>query len=112
MKSAASKKCNLMGFLELIGGTGIIMIALAGTAGWVVTTWLKVRHGYPLEGSWGQALKPVVKNEHVERIRLLTAENAQMAAELSAVKERLVTLERIATDSGSRLAHEIDKLKH
>jgi uncharacterized small protein (DUF1192 family) len=101
-----------MGFLEMIGGTGIILIALAGTVGWVVTTWLKVRHGYPLEGSWGQTLKPVHSNETTERIKLLTSENAQLAAELSAMKERLVTLERIATDSGSRLANEIERLKH
>jgi hypothetical protein len=101
-----------MGFFEIIGGPGIVMIAVSGTLGWVITTWLKVRHGYPLEGSFGQALKPVINNEHVERIRLLTSENAQMAAELSAMKERLVTLERIATDSGSRLASEIERLKH
>lgn len=101
-----------MEFLQMIGGPGIVTIVLVASGAWVFTTWLKIRHGYPLEGSWGQALKPVVPNEHVERIRLLTAENAQMAAELSAIKERLVTLERIATDSGSRLAHEIEKLKH
>ncbi len=101
-----------MELLHIIGGPGIVGIVVAASAAWVFTTWLKVRHGYPLEGSWGQALKPVVNSEHVERIRLLTAENAQMAAELAAIKERLVTLERIATDSGSRLAHEIDKLKH
>lgn len=101
-----------MGFLEVIGGAGIVIICVAGTVGWVLTTWLRVRHGYPLEGSWGQALKPVVNNEHVERIRLLTSENAQMAAELAAMKERLVTLERIATDSGARLSREIDNLKH
>jgi hypothetical protein len=101
-----------MGFFELIGGPGIVMIAIAGTLGWVITTWLKVRHGYPLEGSFGQTLKPVHSNETVERIKLLTSENAQLAAELSAMKERLITLERIATDSGSRLASEIDRLKH
>lgn len=101
-----------MELFHLIGGPGIVAIVVAGCVAWVMTTWLKVRHGYPLEGSWGQTLKPVVKNEHVERIRLLTAENAQMAAELSAVKERLETLERIATDSGARLAQEIDRLKN
>lgn len=98
--------------MEMLGGPAIVAIAIAGVAGWVFTTWLRVRHGYPLEGSWGQTLKPTINNEQVERIRLLTAENAQMAAELAAVKERVVTLERIATDAGSRLASEIDRLKH
>lgn len=101
-----------MNITEIITSPAVAIIVVATTLGWVVTTWMRVRHGYPLEGSWGQALKPAVNPEQVERIRLLTAENAQMAAELSAIKERLVTLERIATDSGSRLAHEIDRLKH
>jgi hypothetical protein len=101
-----------MELFHLIGGPGIVAIVVAASAAWVFTTWLRVRHGYPLEGSFGQALKPVVNNEHVERIRLLTAENAHMAAEFSAMKERLVTLERIATDSGLRLASEIDTLRH
>jgi len=101
-----------MNMIEMIGGTGLIVMCLAVTAGWVFTTWLRVRHGYPLEGSWGQTLKPVHSNETTERIKLLTSENAQLSAELAAMKERLVTLERIVTDSGSRLANEIDRLKH
>lgn len=101
-----------MDLTEILASGWFAVVCVAATAGWVITTWIRVRHGYPLEGSWGQALKPVITTEHAERIRLLTAENAQMAAELSAIRERLVTLERIATDSGSRLAHEIETLKH
>ena len=33
-------------------------------------------------------------------------------AELGALKDRVQTLERIATDSGSRLSREIDDLRH
>jgi hypothetical protein len=46
----------------------------------------------------------------LERIRLLTSENAQLRAELGSVKDRLETLERIATDQPSRLARDIDAL--
>ncbi len=35
---------------------------------------------------------------HVERLKLVTAENAQLQAELGALKDRVQTLERIATD--------------
>ena len=68
------------------------MVFVAGMIGWVVTTWIRVRYGYPLEGSWGQTLKPAVTNEQVERMRLLTQENAQLAAELGALLCRLQQL--------------------
>jgi hypothetical protein len=43
-------------------------------------------------------------------VRLLTTENAQLRAELGSMKDRLETLERIATDQPSRLARDIDAL--
>ncbi len=46
----------------------------------------------------------------MERIRLLTNENAQLRAEIGSVKDRLETLERIATDQPSKLARDIDAL--
>ena len=49
--------------------------------------------------------------ETVERIRLLTTENAQLRAELGSLKDRLTTLERIATDQPSKLAREIEQLQ-
>ena len=46
----------------------------------------------------------------MERIKLLTSENAQLRAELGSVKDRLETIERIVTDQPLRLAQEIDQL--
>jgi hypothetical protein len=46
----------------------------------------------------------------MERIKLLSTENAQLRAELGSVKDRLETLERIVTDQPQRLAREIDAL--
>ena len=40
----------------------IAIITSVGVAGWVVTTWLRIKHGYPLDGAWGQAVYPK-KNE-------------------------------------------------
>jgi hypothetical protein len=92
----------------VLGGFGV---AIAGTWGWVHTTKLKIQHGYPLEGMWGQSLKPATDAESKERIKLLTQENAELRAELGSLKDRLGNVERIVTDSGYRLGHEIERLR-
>jgi hypothetical protein len=99
-------------FWEMFREPAFLIIAVAAIGGWVFTTWLRVKHGYPLEGSWGQALKPVQNNEALERLKLVTSENAQLQAELGALKDRVQVLERIATDDGRRLSREIDNLRH
>ena len=53
-----------------------------------------------------------MNGEQFERLKLLTQENAQMAAELGALRDRVQTLERIVTDGGARLHAEIDGLRH
>lgn len=88
----------------------IITIVAITVGGWVVTTWLRIKNGYPLDGAWGQALHPRSDKESMERIKLLTSENAQLRAELGSVKDRLETIERIVTDQPHRLAKEIDAL--
>lgn len=93
----------------LIGGG--LAIAAGGIFGWVHTTRLRIKHGYPLEGMWGQSLKPEVTTEAMERVRLLTQENAELRAELGSLKDRLGNVERIVTDSGYHLTSEIDRLR-
>lgn len=89
----------------------IALIVGIGTSGWVVTTWLRIKHGYPLDGAWGQKLYPKTSSEEQERIKLLSQENAQLRAELSSVKDRLGNVERIVTDSGYSLTHQIEALR-
>jgi hypothetical protein len=96
-------------FIQAIA-PGALIVAVVATAGWVVTTWLKIKNGYPLESSWGKPMLPAASGETLERVKLLSQENAQLRAELGSVKDRLQVLERIATDKGSRLAAEIDSL--
>jgi hypothetical protein len=86
------------------------IIALVAVGGWVFTTWLRIKHGYPLDGSWGQPIYPKSDSESMERIKLLTGENAQLRAELGSLKDRLETIERIVTDQPSRLEREINAL--
>jgi hypothetical protein len=88
----------------------ITAITAVAVGGWVYTTWLRIKHGYPLESSWGRAIHPHTDKESMERIKLLTNENAQLRAELGSVKDRLETIERIVTDQPLRLAKEIDQL--
>ena len=88
----------------------IAILTALGVGGWVLTTWLRIKHGYPLDGAWGQALYPK-GSEANERVRLLTQENAQLKAEVGAMRDRLETVERIVTDSGYRLTNEIEQLR-
>ena len=90
----------------LIGSLAILAIG-----GWVFTTWLRIKHGYPLDGAWGQAIYPKSSDEAMERIKLLSTENAQLKAELGSIKDRLATVERIVTDDSHRLSQEIDQLR-
>ena len=90
----------------------IAAITVVAVGGWVLTTWLRIKNGYPLETSWGVPLHPKTDKESVERIRLLTSENAQLRADIGSVKDRLETIERIVTDKPARLAREIDSLSH
>jgi hypothetical protein len=87
-------------------GVGVVSMSAA----WVVNTWIRVKNGYPLESSWGKPIYPQ-GTEAEERVRLLTQENAQLRAELGSMKDRLGNVERIVTDSGYRLTHEIESLR-
>jgi len=87
------------------------ILGVLGIGAWVFTTWLRIKHGYPLENGWGQAVYPKATNETAERMKLLTSENAQLRAELGSIKDRLATVERIVTDRGYTLDHEIEKLR-
>ena len=89
----------------------IAIIVSVTMAAWVLTTWMRIKNGYPLDGSWGQALYPKKDEEIIERVKLISTENAQLRAELGSVKDRLATVERIVTDDSHRLNQEIESLR-
>ena len=81
-----------------------------GVGGSLIGTWLRIKNGYPLQNSWGMAIHPKRDEESIERIKLLSSENAQLKAEIGAMKDRLENVERIVTDRPNLLAQEIDRL--
>lgn len=97
--------------IVIVGVIGTISVVGVSVIGWVYNTRQKIKHGYPLESMWGKPMHPQLTSEAQERVKLLTQENAQLRAELGSLSDRLVSVERIVTDSGYRLGHEIERLR-
>ena len=97
--------------LVVVGLIGTVAVVSVSVVGWLLNTQQKIKHGYPLESMWGKPLHPQHTNEAQERVKLLTQENAQLRAEIGSLSDRLVSVERIVTDSGYRLGHEIEQLR-
>ncbi|MFC3098884.1 hypothetical protein [Alteraurantiacibacter palmitatis] len=104
---------NLAGILDYVPLiiTGVVVISLAGILASWNSTRMKIKNGYPLEGMWGQSLKPGMGSEAQQRVTLLTQENAQLRAELSSLKDRMANVERIVTDGGFHLTQAIEALR-
>ena len=94
--------------MEFGGPIFVIAIVAISTMGWVITTAIRARHGYPLDGEWGGT---VHRHGSDEATKLLTAENERLKSTVGQLEERLKVLERIATDPSRQLADEIEKLR-
>ena len=92
------------------GGPWFVLAIIAiVTIGWVLTTAMRARHGYPIEDELGNIIhKSPFDNEQA---KALASENAQLKATVERLEERLKVLERIATDPSRQLADEIEKLR-
>jgi len=88
-------------------GIGIVAISV----GWVLTTWMRIKNGYPLDGTWGQLVYPTTDQQAIERVKLLSQENAQLRAELGSIKDRLANVEKIIVDDSHKLRSEIEALR-
>ncbi len=88
----------------------ILMIVMTGVGGWVFTTWLRIKNGYPLEDSWGRKVMPSgPKPEEQAKHKAQTDANTDRIERL---EQRVRVLERIATDKGAGLADEIERLRN
>jgi hypothetical protein len=93
------------------GGPGFVLAIIAMSfGGWIITSWIRAKHGYPLEGEWGGTVTKQ-EPEANRKIELLTSENDKLHGQVSRLEERIAVLERIATDAPSRLTAEIEKLR-
>ena len=88
------------------GPNFVLAINAISTIGWIITTFIRARHGYPLEGEWGGKVTredPATKQ--------LVAENEALKTNVARLEDRLKVLERIATDPSRQLADDIDNLR-
>ena len=97
--------------MEFITETTVIGGVIAMSLAWIANTWIRVKNGYPLENSWGKAIYPKTSDEAMERVKLISQENAQLRAEIGSMKDRLAVVERIVTDESHQLNREIERLR-
>ena len=96
--------------MDFHGPDFILAIIGMSMAGWVITTWIRAKHGYPVEGEWGGAINKD-DPKAARQIELLSNENEKLIEQIGRLEERLAVLERIATDKPARLSAEIDSLR-
>ena len=93
------------------GPNFIIAIIAISTFGWIATSWIRARHGYPVENEWSGVAHKGDSPDAARNIELLSSENARLTGQVSRLEERIAVLERIATDPAERTAREIDQLR-
>lgn len=90
------------------GGPGfIIAILLISTIGWVLTTYIRAKHGYPVEGEWGGK----VHRGDSDTTKAMASENKALHQTVERLEARIKVLERITTDPDKRLEDEIERLR-
>lgn len=88
----------------------IIWIVGISTLGWVITTSIRAKHGYPLEGEWGGTISKK-DGETEKKTAVLVEENQALKGKVEMLEDRLKVLERIATDPSRQLADDIERLR-
>jgi hypothetical protein len=95
------------------GPTFVIAIIALSMGAWVITTWIRAKHGYPVENEWGGMTHPGSPDAD-RKIELLSNENGKLADKITRLEDRIAVLERIATETNGRaaqLGEQIDRLR-
>ncbi|RYE02634.1 MAG: hypothetical protein EOP61_07885 [Sphingomonadales bacterium] len=92
------------------GQVMVIAIVAISTLGWLISSAIRAKHGYPLENEWSGST-PRGNPDAERKIGLLASENERLTGQISRLEERIAVLERIATDPAERTAREIDALR-
>lgn len=93
-----------------MSGSIWVLIPICGILGWVLTTWIRARHGYPITDDHGKTIHPSGIDVDATR-KLLESELAARDQTIANLKERVEILERIITDSAGHLGQEIERLR-
>ena len=91
------------------GGPTFVLAIIAITYGaWLVSSWIRAKHGYAIENEWGGRTE---KSDAT--LTALREENERLKDRLAAFEDRVQVLERIATDDRRSLtvAREIESLR-
>ena len=96
------------------GGTTFVLAIIAlSIGGWMFTTWIRAKHGYPVENEWGGTVHRTDPDAD-RKIALLEGDNAKLADRIVRLEDRISVLERIATENNgqaAQLADQIDRLR-
>lgn len=85
-----------------------VLVAIS-TVGWVITSWIRARHGYPITDDLGKTVNRLPDPN--PQVATLVNENAALQDRVVLLEQRLQVLERIATDAPARLTAEIEGLR-
>ncbi len=96
--------------MQFGGPIFVLAIIAIVMLGWVMTTAIRAKHGYPIEDELGNIIHKTPTDSD-ERTKTLAVENEQLKATVGRLEERLKVLERIATDPSRQLSDEIDQLR-
>ena len=84
-----------------------VLIPIAAIFAGVATTWIRARHGYPLD-SRRHGRRGAGATEEIETLK---SSLATRDATIAKLEERVRVLERIATDRPTALREEIERLR-
>jgi hypothetical protein len=89
---------------------GLMIVFVLFIVAWVITTWIRAKHGYPLDDGTGKlAHKSGASSDEVAK--QVAKALADRDATIAKLEERVRVLERVVTDEGTRVSNEIEKLR-
>ena len=89
-----------------------MLVPIVAILAWVANSWIRARHGYPLDERRGlRRGRGGVDLEAERQVMLLSSENEKLTNQVLRLEERIAVLERIATDPATRVAREIESLR-
>jgi hypothetical protein len=103
MISCGARTAN-QGDFEMQFGAFFVPVTALFFIAWIVNTWIRAKHGYPLDDRAGGRSPDAVADQVRQALQSRDATIAKL-------EERVRVLERIVTDEPRRVAREIESLR-